>query len=99
VSAARAAHVSLSGAFGRYIVMAAKSRKQLTNLDSYASPFITVRQLSEYWNVSRKHVLKLIQTGRLESIRFGPKTYRIPVQAARAFERRNGSRDVSGIKR
>jgi excisionase family DNA binding protein len=79
--------------------MAEKSRKPLTDLESYGSPFITVRQLAEYWNVSRQQVLRLIEKGRLESVRLGPKTYRIRVEAALAFERRSGSRDQSGGKR
>jgi excisionase family DNA binding protein len=71
--------------------MAEKSREPLTDLESYASPFVTVRQLSEYWKISRQQVLRLIETGRLESVRLGPKTYRIRVEAALAFERRSGS--------
>jgi hypothetical protein len=50
--------------------------------------------LSEYWDVSRKHVLKLIETGCLESIRLGPKTYRVRVQAALDFEERHRSGGV-----
>jgi len=84
---------------GGYVGMAEKSREQLTDLGSYASPFITVRQLSEYWNISRRQVLRLIETGRLESVRLGPKTLRIPVHAALAFERRHGSHDGSGGNR
>jgi excisionase family DNA binding protein len=74
--------------------MSFKSQNQLTDLVEYSGAFVTVRQLSEYWDVSRKHVLKLIETGCLESIRLGPKTYRVRVQAALEFERRNGSRGV-----
>jgi len=61
---------------------------------AYSGAFVTVRQLSEYWDVSRKHVLKLIETGSLESIRLGPKTYRVRVDAAVEFERRNRSRSI-----
>ena len=71
-----------------------KSQSQLTDLLAYSGAFVTVRQLSEYWDVSRKHVLKLIETGCLESIRLGPKTYRVRVDAAVEFERRNRSRSV-----
>jgi excisionase family DNA binding protein len=71
------------------LVMSLKAQPQLIDLQAYAGAFVTVRQLSEYWDVSRKHVLKLIETGRLESLRLGPKTYRVPVHAALAFEHRN----------
>jgi excisionase family DNA binding protein len=69
--------------------MSRKLPNQLTDLDAYSRPFVTVRQLSAYWNVSRKHVLRLIDAGDLESVRLGPKTHRVPVQAAVAFERRH----------
>jgi excisionase family DNA binding protein len=74
--------------------MALKPQQQLTDLVAYSGAFVTVRQLSEYWDVSRKHVLKLIETGCLESIRLGPKTYRVRVQAALEFEQRNRSRGM-----
>jgi excisionase family DNA binding protein len=77
------------------VAMAIKPQSQLTDLHAYGGAFVTVRQLSEYWDVSRKHVLKLIESGLLESIRLGPKTYRVPVQAAVAFEYRNRSRRES----
>jgi excisionase family DNA binding protein len=74
--------------------MPLKPQHQITDLLEYSGAFVTVRQLSEYWDVSRKHVLKLIETGGLESIRLGPKTYRVRVQAALEFERRNRSRSL-----
>lgn len=69
--------------------MSHKSHHQLTDLHAYSGTFVTVRQLSDYWRVSRKHVLKLIESGHLESVRLGPKTHRVPVHSAVAFERRN----------
>jgi len=77
--------------------MALKPQNQLTDLLTYAGAFVTVRQLSEYWDVSRKHVLKLIESGCLESIRLGPKTYRVRVQAAVAFERRSRSGELLSL--
>ena len=71
--------------------MAFKRQDQITELLAYPGAFVTVRQLSEYWDVSRKHVLKLIETGRLESVRLGPKTYRVRVQAVLQFEERHQS--------
>jgi excisionase family DNA binding protein len=69
--------------------MAPRSQDQLIDLVAYSGAFVTVRQLSDYWNVSRKQVLKLIESGRLECIRLGPKTHRVPIHSAVAFERRN----------
>jgi excisionase family DNA binding protein len=74
--------------------MALKRQDPITDLRAYAGTFVTVRQLSQYWDVSRKHVLKLIETGCLESIRLGPKTYRVRVQAALQFEQRHQSRGL-----
>jgi excisionase family DNA binding protein len=78
--------------------MSLKPDHPLTDLLTYSGAFVTVRQLSQYWDISRKHVLKLIETGYLESIRLGPKTYRVRVQAALEFERRCGSRGVYPIE-
>ena len=74
--------------------MSLKPQHQLTDLDGYSGAFVTVRQLAEYWDVSRKHILKLIESGSLESIRLGPKTHRVRVQAALEFEQRNRSRSM-----
>ena len=69
--------------------MSHKPHHQLTDLHAYSGAFVTVRQLSDYWKVSRKHVLKLIESGHLDSVRLGPKTYRVRVHSAVAFEQRN----------
>jgi len=74
--------------------MALKRQDQITDLLAYPGAFVTVRQLAEYWDVSRKHVLKMIETGCLESIRLGPKTYRVRVQAVLQFEERHQSRGL-----
>jgi excisionase family DNA binding protein len=72
----------------------ARPKNPLTDMRACSSAFVTVRELSEYWKVSRKHVLKLIETGRLEAIRLGPKTYRVRVQTVMEFERRNRGRGL-----
>jgi excisionase family DNA binding protein len=69
--------------------MSHKPQKQLTDLQAYSGPFVTVSQLADYWKVSRKHVLKLIESGHLEAVRLGPKTHRVSVNSAVAFERRS----------
>jgi excisionase family DNA binding protein len=69
----------------------------LTDLHAYAGAFLTAGQLAEYWGVSRKHILKLIETGCLESIRLGPKTFRVRVHAVIEFESQNGRRATDGV--
>jgi excisionase family DNA binding protein len=69
--------------------MSRKPPIQLTDLHAYPGTFVTVGQLSDYWRISRKHVLRLIESGDLESVRLGPKTQRVPVHSAVAFERRH----------
>jgi excisionase family DNA binding protein len=69
--------------------MKAHLQTPLSDPLTYSGAFVTVRQLSDYWDVSRKQVLKLIESGTLEALRLGPKTYRIRVQAVLEFERRS----------
>jgi excisionase family DNA binding protein len=72
--------------------MSRKLQHQLTDLHAYSGTFLTVSQLSEYWNVSRKHVLKLIESGDLEAVRLGPRTHRVPVHSVVDFEERHQNR-------
>lgn len=72
--------------------MPRKAQNQVTDLDAYSGTFLTVKQLSDYWNVSRKYVHKLIESGDLQAVRFGPRTQRIAVQSAMEFERRHENR-------
>jgi excisionase family DNA binding protein len=69
----------------------------LTDLVAYTGAFLTAGQLADYWGVSRKHILKLIETRCLESIRLGPKTYRVRVHAVIEFERQNQRRVTDGV--
>jgi excisionase family DNA binding protein len=50
--------------------------------------YVTVAQLAEYWQVSRRQIYKQIDAGLLEAIRLGPRLYRIRTQAALEFEER-----------
>jgi excisionase family DNA binding protein len=64
------------------------TRRPLTDLATHPEAFVTVAQLADYWQISRKQVLKLIESGSLDAIQLGAKTYRIRASAALAFERR-----------
>ena len=46
-------------------LMSRKPPIQLTDLHAYPGTFVTVGQLSDYWRISRKHVLRLIESGIL----------------------------------
>lgn len=60
----------------------------LSDIFHHPESFVTVGQLADYWHISRRQVLKLIESGALEAVRLGPKTYRIPTRAAADLERR-----------
>ena len=73
--------------------MTRQAPKQRIDLLTYSGTFVTVRQLSQHWNVSRKQVLRLIQSGRLEAVRLGPKIYRVRVSAVLEFQERSRTDD------
>lgn len=66
----------------------ARNTLRLADVLTHDESFVTVGQLADYWHISRRQVLKLIETGALEAVRLGPKTYRIPTRAAADLERR-----------
>lgn len=59
----------------------------ITNLANHAAPYVTVRELAEYWRVSQKQIRQRVADGRLSGLRLGPRICRISVASARAFER------------
>jgi excisionase family DNA binding protein len=60
-----------------------------SDLTSHTAAYLTVSELAQHLHVSRRQILKQIQTGALPALRFGPRIYRIHVDAARDFERRS----------
>ncbi len=62
------------------------SRKRLSNLATHSEAYVTVAQLADYWQVSRKQIYKQIDAGTLEAVRLGPRLYRIRTEVARRFE-------------
>jgi hypothetical protein len=58
-------------------------------------PLFTVTALSNRWQVSRSHVLKLIRDGLLPAVNVAASDtrpyYRIPESVVRSYEMRNGS--------
>ena len=64
---------------------------RVRDLASHEEPFVRPEQLAEYFGVSRRHIRKLIQSGNLKAVRFGPRSLRVPKQEALDFERRVSS--------
>jgi excisionase family DNA binding protein len=58
----------------------------IINLATHPEAYVTVRELAEYWQVSRRVIYKQIEAGTLESIRLGPRLLRIRTVVAQEFE-------------
>ena len=59
---------------------------RIRNLATHAQPFITVRQLANYWQVSVRTIERHIAKGALPVTRVGPfSRLRISIEAARAY--------------
>ena len=58
------------------------------DLGTHPARYVTVAQLAEYWAVSRRQILKRIESGALDAIRLGSRLYRIRTETALEFERR-----------
>ena len=59
----------------------------IVDLATHSEAYVTVAELARYWQVSRRLIYKQIDAGALESIRLGPRLYRIRTCVAREFER------------
>jgi excisionase family DNA binding protein len=59
----------------------------INNLATHAAPYVTVRELAEYWRVSQKQIRQRVAAGHLSGLRLGPRICRISVTSALAFER------------
>jgi excisionase family DNA binding protein len=59
----------------------------ITDLTAHPEPYVTVAELARYWGVNRRLIYKQIEAGTLESVRLGPRLYRIRTCVAREFER------------
>ena len=59
----------------------------ITDLTAHPEPYVTVAELALYWGVNRRLIYKQIEAGTLQSVRLGPRLYRIRTCVAREFER------------
>jgi excisionase family DNA binding protein len=66
----------------------------IRDLSTHQVPYVSVGELANYWNVSRKQIYKQIDAGTLEAIRLGPRLFRIRTSVAREFEERARMRVV-----
>jgi excisionase family DNA binding protein len=62
---------------------------RLRDLSSHPAPYVTVDDLARYWMVSRRHIYKQIEEGKLPAIRLGPRSLRIRTSDATKFELRS----------
>jgi excisionase family DNA binding protein len=64
------------------------SETRIVNLDQHDEPFVTVRQLAEYWHVSTRTIERHVAKGALPVTRVGPFSRpRIAIADARAYGR------------
>jgi excisionase family DNA binding protein len=55
------------------------------DLSRHDRPFVSVRELAQYWGVSRHELYKQIDAGTLPAVRLGPRLYRIRTTDALHF--------------
>jgi excisionase family DNA binding protein len=56
-------------------------------LSTHPRPFVSIRELADYWDVSRHAIYKQIDAGTLPAVRLGPRLYRIRTIDAIDFAR------------
>jgi excisionase family DNA binding protein len=75
------------------------SRTRIVNLATHSEKYVSVSQLADYWQVSRKQIYKQIDAGTLEAIRLGERLYRIRTSTALEFEKRAHMQAVPAARR
>ncbi len=75
------------------------SRTRIANLATHSDKYVSVSQLADYWQVSRKQIYKQIDAGTLEAIRLGERLYRIRTTTALDFEKRARMRPMPTARR
>ncbi len=75
------------------------SRTRIVNLATHPEKYVSVSQLADYWQVSRKQIYKQIDAGTLEAIRLGERLYRIRTITALEFEKRAHMQVVPAARR
>ena len=60
---------------------------RILDLATHPLPYLRLGALARYWGVSRARLLARIKAGALPAVRLGPRLWRVPVEAARLYER------------
>jgi excisionase family DNA binding protein len=55
------------------------------DLSTHSRPYVSIRELADYWGVSRYELYKQIDAGTLSALRLGPRLYRIRTRDALRF--------------
>jgi excisionase family DNA binding protein len=58
----------------------------IEDLASHPEPHVTIAELADYWQVSRRQIYRYIEDGTLEAVRLGPKLYRIQTSVAQEYQ-------------
>jgi excisionase family DNA binding protein len=57
----------------------------ILDLSNHARPFVSIRELTQYWGVSRHELYKQIDAGTLPAVRLGPRLFRVRTADALRF--------------
>jgi excisionase family DNA binding protein len=57
----------------------------IRDLSSHARPFVSIRELAQYWGISRHELYKQIDAGTLPAVRLGARLYRVRTADALRF--------------
>ncbi len=57
------------------------------------APMLTYAEVATATAVSKATVGRMVRSGRLKSVRFGPRSVRVPAEALKAFLMQGGTRD------
>jgi excisionase family DNA binding protein len=57
----------------------------ILDLSSHPRPFVSIRELAQYWGLSRHALYKQIDAGTLPAVRLGARLYRVRTADALRF--------------
>ena len=57
----------------------------ILDLSSHARPFVSIRELAQYWGIGRHELYKQIDAGTLPAVRLGARLYRVRTADAVRF--------------
>jgi excisionase family DNA binding protein len=63
----------------------AEGAMAIQDLSNHPRPFVSIRELAEYWSLSRHELYKQIDAGTLPAVRLGPRLYRVRTDDALRF--------------